>query len=241
MYRSSFEGFESEEEARKFLATNGMPGSMPGLDPERFRLKPRQAKRSVNMHSHERTTLSQKFGFQDSDRGEPEHDSAISYLRQPEILLACFTNHPNSQKVIKQKGFRLEINLIESEKLLTKGTGQYATTLGFLDLFVTFCPCWINDRGEEDTVFCNSIFEVKINKEPIGSVVRQLKFYRESYMQCFPTQKLHRAYLVTRWKLSDVETTSLLQENIFPIFLGEKFTEYLKRPASPSGISALEI
>ena len=73
-------------------------------------------------HSHSRTMLA-SFGFSDPDKKEPRHDLACRYVSQPDVLARIL------------QIFQGRINPIEYhlEHHLTKGEGQYKTTIGFLD------------------------------------------------------------------------------------------------------------
>lgn len=83
------------------------------------------------MHSHGRTLLS-KLGFGDVDRKNSRHDLACNYLAlREEVLVATL------QSAVP-KPLRIERAKAQLEVPITKGEGQYATTVGWLDAFVTF-------------------------------------------------------------------------------------------------------
>lgn len=80
------------------------------------------------MHSHDKTMLA-KLGFADPDKKDPHHDQACLYLTQPETC----------ERVSSwlSKGIDGTVNMTmigHMEQHLQKGEGQYATTIGFLDV-----------------------------------------------------------------------------------------------------------
>ena len=175
------------------------------------------------MHSHDRTLLS-SLGFADKDKTNPRHDLAIAYMQTWEASQAWIP------AVAQVPGAEWRCGSFIPEELITKGQGQYATTVGFLDMGVQLTmgmtvgtreiiPCqtrpipkvattselssrgWRTYSDEEDAewdelkrawthawetapsinelveVRWNFIVEVKIAREPIGNVVRQLTLY----------------------------------------------------------------
>lgn len=126
------------------------------------------------MHSHDRTLLA-KLGFQDKDKGDPRHDLACQYLKQPEVaerlvgmmypdelklgtllssqkfanvdeLISLLMANGRNELIDKHKCssvnninkavhfYRHTILKSQVEEHITKGEGQYATTIGFADL-----------------------------------------------------------------------------------------------------------
>jgi len=84
------------------------------------------------MHSHDRTMLS-KLGFSDPDKKEERHDLACQYL--------AFNNSEALKKMYSAIiGIPVAGALVVFEKHLTKGQGQYKTTVGFLDAFIKVLP-----------------------------------------------------------------------------------------------------
>src|SRR6185437_3904215 len=97
------------------------------------------------MHSHNRTLLA-KLGFADKDKGVPLHDLACQYLTSPEASMSI------GEAVVRRRlddalGQAIErlqeseprkvgdikpINFVH-EHILSKGDGQYKTTIGFID------------------------------------------------------------------------------------------------------------
>lgn len=80
------------------------------------------------MHSHDRTMLA-KLGFADPDKRNPRHDMAIQYLSQPAMLSKLTKASPKASP----KAFETCL-----EFHITKGYGQYMTTVGFADIVSRF-------------------------------------------------------------------------------------------------------
>jgi hypothetical protein len=79
------------------------------------------------MHAFDRTLLA-KLGFGDPDKGSSAHDLATHYLLLPE----------NIQKVLsylfgRDPTLRWELKGTSVEAPISKGDGQYKTTIGFID------------------------------------------------------------------------------------------------------------
>ncbi len=87
------------------------------------------------MHSSDRTLLS-KLGFADADKKDQRHDWACQYLKQPEVALRLAALLPTSQ----YKWLTREVKCVgsELEVMVRKGEGKYATTIGFIDLSLSF-------------------------------------------------------------------------------------------------------
>jgi hypothetical protein len=79
------------------------------------------------MHSHSRTLLA-KLGFGDVDRKSPRHDLACNYLAlRNDVLIATIQS-------ALPKPLRVEGAAAQLECPIQKGTGQYATTIGWVDV-----------------------------------------------------------------------------------------------------------
>jgi hypothetical protein len=82
-------------------------------------------------HAHTRTLLA-KLGFGDKDRQNSRHDAACNYIALADGVLAKVIESAlgPDYRVAKAKGVL--------EKLVQKGEGQYATTIGFIDVAASF-------------------------------------------------------------------------------------------------------
>lgn len=114
-------------------------------------------------HSHDRTLLA-SLGFADPDKREPLHDLACEYLAEPiqsERLTRLASPRAAAAGEVRTKSVL--------EAVISKGEGQYKTTIGFLDLRIDW------EAGASN----GSIFvEVKINPISVGDVLRQIRLYR---------------------------------------------------------------
>lgn len=104
------------------------------------------------MHASDRTMLA-RLGFNDPDKKNPLHDIACAYICQPEIATKLatkvFGHLENTIQLTKQLSpeckcewtghLTLDKTMVSCvrEKHVLKGSGQYATTIGFLDVVLT--------------------------------------------------------------------------------------------------------
>lgn len=93
------------------------------------------------MHSHQRTLLS-SLGFSDPDKKNRHHDYACQYLCEPE----------NANRLMQHlrrdstEDFDFKLDDAHLEVHLAKGSGQYQSTIGFLDALLWFrgkSPQWL--------------------------------------------------------------------------------------------------
>jgi hypothetical protein len=135
-----------------------------------------------------------------------------------------------------------------NEMLLSKGEGQYQTTIGFVDVVlqvhpayevveIPHCPgCGAPAQGFEKhrpRANCYGIaLEVKAGRTQISEAVRQIGLYR---------QYLHLGYglpgsiwgLATPWEITEPEGALLAQERIKHVLLGEAFARFVEGMRSP--------
>lgn len=120
------------------------------------------------MHSHDRTLLS-RLGFADPDKKDPRHDLACEYLATPAnhlrlaqtVLKPAWDAAPAMERRADTTWFlgsyvemafefhrtfdRLTTCAPVLEDPITKGAGQYATTVGFIDAILPFA--WRETRA----------------------------------------------------------------------------------------------
>jgi hypothetical protein len=97
------------------------------------------------MHAHDRTLLA-KLGFADPDKANPLHDLACQYLAAPDISLAVVdavfpewrdeVGHFERNGVRYNRSIDREVPAATVEKMISKGEGQYMTTIGFIDVIL---------------------------------------------------------------------------------------------------------
>jgi hypothetical protein len=151
------------------------------------------------MHSHERTLLS-RLGFQDKDKANPEHDLACAYVRER----MSSDEHP-----------------AECEVPISKGSGKYKTTIGFVDVLVYGNECTCNTCMWDNGWRCPQlIVEVKTSEVSTGDVLRQIGLYRE-YLGPLP------ALLVLMFEPSEVFVSEMKARHIDIVRLGPAFRDWL--------------
>jgi hypothetical protein len=105
---------------------------------------------------------------------------------------------------------------------LTKGHNQYKTFIGFIDGSLSF------DSVESKYFSCYRIFfEVKINPETAGNVLRQLNLYKE-----FMDGSVN--LLVTAYDVSPIDQALFLENEIVCVRLGEAFDEFVRAQEAAS-------
>lgn len=185
-------------------------------------------------HSHDRTLLA-SLSFSDPDKREPLHDLACEYLSEPEqarrlVQLAC--------SIHADIPFSVDTKL---EAAISKGNGQYKTTIGFLDLKIE----WKSENRKGSV-----IVEVKIHRVTVGDILRQINLYREyvwspRYVdaetfkarlreaQRFSgfNEGLHEGatwVLASTFDIDAGQTELLTREGILPVHLSEGFTKWFE-------------
>jgi len=112
------------------------------------------------MHSHDRTMLA-RLGFADPDKKNPIHDLACQYVALPENATALVAHTVLVRQVpvartytdhCKLKGtvtMTPEFSRAELEVPISKGEGQYKTTIGFLDVALRFDYATVEEGNKE--------------------------------------------------------------------------------------------
>ena len=218
------------------------------------------------MHSHDRTLLA-RLGFADPDKQEPLHDRACAYLAedaQSRRIVGIFDDgrapHDSARErrngppcvVAAAEGIALSEASIYSdvrvdldphlEVPLTKGEGQYATTIGYLDLLLGyaitardsgwFCDGGVRQRSDGARRLVRGgeiIIEVKIRRPPIGDVLRQMNLYRQH--SAHYSRPVQHYIVATTYALGKSEVDTLLREKIRHVRLGDAFRAWCERPA----------
>ena len=220
------------------------------------------------MYAYERTMLA-KLGFADPDRREQMHDVACQYLANADAIVRFIRHlgieHPpkpwqGSWDNIEQMSLlsrQVVSNEVTCEFEITKGIGQYRTTIGFADLVLTLNVkerhssikrrqhdgwhrtgyIWSDWQDVEDDTYCDRHrygIEVKITPTATGDVIRQVKLYR-SY------SGIRDWTVVTAYDLSANDIASLQNENIRHLRLGKRFDEYVALRQNDEVVASLEI
>lgn len=217
------------------------------------------------MHAHDRTMLA-SLGFADPDKRDSRHDLACQYIAQPEsrqkladMMVSELIRRENGtfdRGYWKgEKAYELiSIDQGSYEVPISKGSGQYRTTIGFIDLILpcTYrlsyhghlregydrCVTWKEHSSSREFKF-DIVIETKVNPICIGDVLRQIGLYREyktNYRDSEdPIENLW--FLVTTYPLSAIDIESLASSKIHHVRLGssfEKWAEWQTRPSAAS-------
>ncbi len=197
-----------------------------------------------NMHSHDRTLLS-KLGFADPDKRNPEHDQACLYLTQPDVArkVAAWMMELRGEwtdEIGRWKYSKIRF-ATDQEFHLQKGKGQYATTIGFLDVVFDFEGTIEGTQTAEwssrGTVPCEPVnatrnnhwrmlVEVKISPVSIGDVLRQLNLYSTYFESVAEYRHMPRCLLVAPWDLAASELDALRKSGYEFLKLGKAFNDW---------------
>lgn len=200
------------------------------------------------MHSSDRTLLA-KLGFADPDKKDARHDAACQYLAQPEVAqgMTPFVTAGGARFEIFPVGARHEVHIL-------KGSGQYATTIGFADLFLIFSYKFLEEKKVVDTSGDSAFvggkwvktdkvgrykvslgIEVKINRCPVGDILRQVALYREH------VRDVDGWCVVTAFDLTATEVAVLTNEKIHHARLGQGFEEFLRHQKDEPAAASLTL
>lgn len=162
-------------------------------------------------------TLLASLSFGDKDKKDNRHDLAGQYLLQPEVALKIGKLEIDEEVVFT--GGKLEIPL-------TKGLNQYKTFIGFIDGSLCF-------ESVKNKYVC--FFEIKINPETTGNVIRQLNLYKE-FMKCDEYDYASVSLLVTAYDVSPADQALFKENGIVCVRLGEAFDEFVRAQEAASKI-----
>jgi hypothetical protein len=158
-----------------------------------------------------------------------------------------------------------------TEVAINKGSDQYKTTIGFVDVRLTFERDYLFDRASEPTGTCrycdedastllsatgwptnpreryshggiwHLCAEVKIQRTPISDCIRQIGLYRSYGGSRFSSEECIWM-IVTPWPLTAHEMKCLTDQGIRHLRLGEKFETFCSKAKElPAGESALTL
>lgn len=205
-------------------------------------------------------TLLAKLAFADPDKQSPVHDAACRYLAQKDVALKlCQASTKltdlgycvNSGQWGSGSDWHLpdvfEMEKTAIEEPVSKGSGQYKTTIGFMDVVIYSKQQALDAESRKMMPAFGIGVEVKHTQKNIHDAVRQIKLYQEytdnpfglikAAGKAFPQQwgtKIVDWFLATTFAISQQELELLISSDIRYIKLGEGFDEYLKRASTPS-------
>lgn len=224
------------------------------------------------MHSHDRTLL-HRLGFADPDKGDGRHDLACVFFTQETNALKLAkaiiekTESTDQDRYWERNGRWVERRQSQRRKRVTsllraatecplsKGGGQYKTTIGFIDVGLEFAttgeeqwqervtlrenrsvsPDLLNEsewrpweqRQATWTSSSTLYVEVKIQPVPAGQIVRQVNLYREYCRGKF--------VVATAFPLQGYEVKQLCLANISHVMLGDSFEAFVAENSQKTG------
>lgn len=208
------------------------------------------------MHSHDRTLIA-RLGFDDLDKKDPRHDLACQYLALPENVARIIEATNPSIEEFQGCDPRLigvtfslcdpdrDIIPIRLEFPISKGDGQYKTTIGFADIVICYIErrrrkveyeydgvSWVeSDKVTESCGIRKAMIEVKISIGPIGDVLRQVNLYK-NYLD-----SLGRVILATAYDISESDAATLRREGVSHVRLGKAFDLWCERQRAPGMVA----
>jgi hypothetical protein len=190
-------------------------------------------------------TLLAKLGFADADKEDGTHDLACRFLAQENVsrkLLAALEGGEGGEdeegepyqlmSVDRVVRFSFDRSMVEVP--ISKGIGQYKTTIGFMDV-VLGSTDRLDVLGTVFPIFGVGV-EVKHNQRSIHDAVRQIKLYREYTDSPNGYERGHGRYqygtqiiiwiLATTFDVTQDDLELLRANNVRHLKLGRDFDQY---------------
>lgn len=154
-------------------------------------------------HAYDRTLLS-SLGFQDPDKRNDAHDELCRFVGRPDVA-----THISCGLVGERGGYYSPNGETKAranfEHPISKGHGQYKTTIGFVDV-VLFVPRPDIDKGCGLVIPC----EIKVRRLGVGDILRQINLYRE-----YTDEAMGRYwFLMTAWDQTEGEIEQLKSQRV---------------------------
>jgi hypothetical protein len=235
------------------------------------------------MHSHNRTLLA-SLGFADEDKLDPKHDLACRYIAQKALVMKLAEMIYPAKCPYKESWKRPYDGVIavemdgtydrtvsscgqcSFENPLSKGEGQYRTTIGFIDVLARVDVAesvvgkkriraneykqdapWADwepyqtggKRGEAFGI------EVKITPVGTGEIIRQINLYRQ-YLPVpgkYERRPMKRVpfVLATAFPISEASSEQLVGEGINHVVLSSAFDAFCESQAVRGEAKSIEI
>lgn len=210
-------------------------------------------------HSHDKTLLA-RLGFQDPDAKDPLHDLACEYMALEENVLKLqeivdpVPDVTIGEDVTSELGFEPDegdfnfrftevVSSAEShiESVLTKGMGQYMTTVGFIDVDARWRVVQkrvgtmklrheqvrkVDDRHYNGRI----VIEVKISSITVGDVARQMNLYRSHILAMGDYRS--KFVVAAAFDVNEYYRSALERENVTIVRLGERFGVWAREKAN---------
>ncbi len=197
-------------------------------------------------------TLLAKLGFADPDKQDGTHDAACRFLAQAEVARKLWI--ASADKVANPGRFcdgerlvvpdrPLEFLSVSIEEPISKGSGQYKTTIGFMDVVLFGKEEAFDIEGRRSFPAFGIGIEVKHTQKAIHDAVRQIQLYREYTDNPYGISKIDYRrpcemqwgtriidwYLATTFNITQQEAELLSASDIKFIKLSSAFEEYLNK------------
>lgn len=205
------------------------------------------SQRKFPMHSHDRTLLA-SLGFADPDKGNPEHDTICRYLTRPETVgkisdwLFGYVGAP------LDVGAKSVVRVVQpvpkamSEYHLAKGSGEYKSTVGFIDILYEFRDWGYDYKCGDDTSFYDEtpfrVFaEIKVARSNTGDILRQMQLYK-SYLKLERYGRINHVpvgLLIAPWDMTKTEIALFKKEDIAFVKLGDEYKKWSEEDAKVVG------
>ncbi len=147
------------------------------------------------MSNSPNNTLLSKMGFSDADKRMPAHDEA------------CLSIASGPRAILSLLGLKDEIDAVDLEFPLSKGSGQYKTTVGFIDVVI---------RSSSDSI----VIEVKTRIDSIGELLRQMNLYRSYSDPFFESPQHFGKYVIWSLDPADARLASVLHSQGYILLVG---------------------
>lgn len=209
------------------------------------------------MHASDRTLLA-SLGFADKDKASGRHTQACNWVATNDGAKAVFDGAGLDPFHGWQNGWSaIEDPVFESahgwtEVHLGKGSGQYRSTIGFIDAVIqpVYSHLVTVERekarqeggGVEKTEKRHQRrglkvgVEVKISREDVGAIVRQINLYRE-YADHDEFRNLW--VLIADYDMSESEVAALQSASIRTLRLGERFRAFCEAGSKIATVTSL--
>lgn len=189
-------------------------------------------------HANDRTLLA-SLGFADKDRTLGRHTLACEWAASKGGANAILSAASADPAIGQDDGFLPEAvrkwwgDGGRTEVHITKGDGQYKTTIGFADVVLN--TCFELDGNPPYMSYGKKVgVEVKITPIDTASIVRQIALYR-----CYGQSLRESWVLLVDWELTELEVISLRREKIVPLRLGRSFEEFCELQGGIAKIASL--
>ena len=174
--------------------------------------------------SNDNRSLIARLGFSDPDRCDQTHDLACQYLSLPDSVRKIVDLVQTEYYRPIRSFQKLSYSAARIEVPISKGNGQYKTTIGFVDILLEISPMFAGVY--EDAIIA---VEVKTGRAGMGQVVRQINLYREFESVAFG-RPVHWI-LATTYPETDANVDQLREADIFHVELGVNFAKWCESQA----------